>query len=118
MAGNVTQLPGTDALPDNPVKIDRAPWSYCSHQAIRLNEHARSVNCVKCQAVLDPFEFLKYNALSLQSAWQRHDEVRRKIAELMARVDALSKEEKRLRATVKRLNEKSGETVLVRSKPL
>lgn len=98
-------------LPENLLTIERRPAGapyFCNHEKISLNEHDRAVNCAKCGATLDPFNFLLKNAMTLQMAWQNHRMASQKVAELNERVATLTKEEKRLRSQVKRLQEKAG----------
>lgn len=108
-------------LPESVMTVDgkRAGEPYfCQHPAIRLNEHDRTVHCAKCGAALDPFNFLLHEAKTIQRAWETHKFVTTKVNELNERVTVLTKEEKRLRAQVKRLQEKSGEVVQVRGKSI
>src|SRR6185312_10759448 len=104
----VHAFPGSE-LPENPMQIERSKVMFCSHENIRLVEHDRTVHCVKCGATLDPFNFLFNNALVIRQAWTNHRLANEKVRELSDRIGALMKEEKRLRALVKRLQEKSGE---------
>lgn len=106
-------------LPENLLTIE--PISpgmtyFCAHEKISLNAHERSVNCAKCGAALDAFNFLLSNAKTLQMAWQNHRTASLKVGELQDRIAVLSKEEKRLRAQVKRLQEKTGSVLEVRGK--
>lgn len=106
-------------LPESVMKIDpKRPGEpyFCEHPAIRLNAHDRTVHCAKCSATLDPFNFLLSETKTIQRAWENHRQVSTKVSELNERVTMLAKEEKRLRAQVKRLQEKSGEVVQVRGK--
>lgn len=105
---NVVELPGANPLPENPVQLAPPRKGFCSHDAIVLDEHHRSVICAdpQCGAVLDPFNFLLHNAFLISRAWQRHREVMRTVSEMVERVDTLKREEKRLRQMVKRLHSK------------
>jgi len=111
-------FPGSE-LPENPLQIEpkdpRLPY-YCEHANVRLNEHDRTIACVKCGATLDPFNFVRDNARTIQRAWQSHKEASRIAGELNERINGLKKEEKRLRAQVKRLQDKTGEVLSVRGK--
>lgn len=118
MNDNVTRFPGGSDLPDNPLKIaDRHP-GWCDHTSIVIDRHTRSVQCANtaCGAVLDPFGYLLSNAMTIQHAWAKHREVTRQATEIAERVSALKKEEQRLRAMVKRLQEKTGAVVTVRNR--
>lgn len=98
-------------LPENLMTIEARPAGvpfYCNHDAVTLNEHDRVVNCARCGATLDPFAFLMQNARTIQMAWSNHKEASRKVSELNDRIAILAKEEKRLRAQVKRLQDKTG----------
>lgn len=91
---------------------------FCQHEAIRLNAHERTVHCARCGAALDPFDFLLNETTTIGRAWERHREAHRKVDELNERITALTKEEKRLRAAVRRLQDKAQEVVVVRGKML
>lgn len=115
MSGDkILAFPGSEALPENTMQIEKSNVMFCSHESVRLSEHERTVNCVKCGAALDPFNFLLNNAKTIQSAWSGYRMMNAKASEIAERVNVLSKEEKRLRAQVKRLQEKSGEVINVR----
>jgi hypothetical protein len=106
-------------LPDNPVAIAPRPAGvphYCQHEAIRVDPHERVVSCAACAQVLDPFDYLHGEALAIRRGWQRHREVMANVRELVDRVDALKREEKRLKAAIKRLGEKAGPVVTVRGR--
>lgn len=106
------------SLPENPLQIAKKPSGlpiYCRHDSIRIDKHDRVVNCAGCGATLDPFDFLLTSAAVIQQAWQRHKEVMHTVGELVERVDFLKKEEKRMRALVKRLEEKAPKTISMRT---
>ena len=111
----VRAFPGNE-LPENPLQIEPRPFGFCTHENVRLSEHDRAINCVKCGATLDPFNFVRDNARTIQRAWQSHKEASRLVGELNERINMLKKEEKRLRVLVKRLQDKSGEVLSVRGK--
>lgn len=98
-------------IPENLLAIEPrgagVPY-FCAHESVSLNEHDRVVNCARCGATLDPFNFLLSNARTIQMAWQNYREAQRKVSELNERIAVLAKEEKRLRAQVKRLQDKTG----------
>jgi hypothetical protein len=106
-------------MPENLLQIEKqsagVPY-YCSHESVSLNEHDRIVNCARCGATLDPFGFLLSNARTIQMAWSNYRDAQRKVSELNDRIVILKKEEARLRAQVKRLQEKSGGVLNVRAK--
>ena len=108
MTDNVKQLPGATALPGNPMEMAPRRPGWCSHEAVTLDEHVRTVTCAdpKCGAVLDPFDFLAGNGRTIQRAWSAYREAMRQANEVAERVSVLKKEEQRLRAMVKRLQEK------------
>lgn len=118
MNDNVTPFPGGAELPENPLQIAPRHLHWCTHSAIVLDPHTRSVQCadLKCGAVLDPFDYLMGNARTLQTAWSNYRDASREAAEVAERVSVLKKEEQRLRAMVKRLQEKSGAVINVRAK--
>ena len=108
MTDNVMQLPSAQTLPENPLALAARHPSFCSHDAVVLDVHTRTVNCAntKCGAVLDPFNFLVNNAATIERAWSSHREAMRQANEVAERVTLLKKEEQRLRSMVKRLQEK------------
>lgn len=108
MTDNVQQFPGSSALPDNPMELAPRRPGFCRHEAVTLDEHTRTVMCAdpKCGAVLDPFNFLAHNAKTIQTAWSAYRQVMAQANEVAERVTVLKKEEQRLRAMVKRLQEK------------
>jgi hypothetical protein len=104
-------------LPDNLLAIEPRPAGvpyFCQHDAVTLNEHDRMVNCAKCGATLEPFNFLQSNARTIQMAWINYREAQRKVAELNESIAILTKEQKRLRAQVKRQQDKSGAVLNLR----
>jgi hypothetical protein len=113
---NITPLPGAAGLPDNPLRIAPRHPEYCDHSSVLLDAHTRSVQCanLKCGATLDAFDYLLKNARSIQSAWDCYRQVTRQANEVAERVHALKREEARLRAMVKRLQEKTGAVLTVR----
>jgi len=113
---NITALPTATALPDNPLGIAQRHPGFCNHESVLLDEHSRTVQCAKCGATLEPFSFLLGNARLIERAWQSHREVSRIAKEIAERVHMLKKEELRLRAMVKRLQDKSGAVLDVRGK--
>lgn len=118
MTDKVVRAFPTAELPDNLLAIEPRPAgvpSFCQHEAVTLNEHDRMVNCTRCGATLEPFNFLQSNARTIQMAWINYREASRKVGELNESIAILAKEEKRLRAQVKRLQEKTGGVLNLRS---
>ena len=116
---NVIQAFKPAELPAQTLSIDKPPAGkplHCVHDALRIDPHERAVACAKCGQALDPFDFLLSNAAVLQRAWQDHAYVKRELGDVQDRVTALKKEEKRLRAQIKRLGDKIT-IVDVRGKP-
>ena len=116
MSDNVTAFPGAADLPENPMQMAPRHPGWCSHDAVILDEHTRTIQCAdpKCGAVLDPFSFLKQQAHTISSAWSAHSQAMRQANEVAERVTALKREEQRLRAMVKRLQEKTGAVIVAR----
>lgn len=115
---NVTEFPGA-AVPDNPLQLAPRHPGYCRHDAVLLDAHTRTVTCAdtKCGAVLDAFDFIANNAHTIQRAWSSYRYAEQQAREAAERVGALKKEEQRLRAMVKRLQDKTG-AVLTRNREL
>lgn len=113
----VQAFPG---LPENPLQIEknRSRAIFCQHDTIRIDAHERTIICANCQAVLDPFNFVLSNAITISRAWENYKQVTGMVSELNDRVAFLKKEEQRLRAQVKRLQDKTGDVVQVRGKKL
>lgn len=108
---NVIQAFSKPALPEQTLVITTQPPGrkmFCQHERLSIDTHERLITCGDCGQVLDPFAFLHQNAITLQRAWQDHAYVKRELGEMQDRVSGLKKEEQRLRAMVKRLNEKTG----------
>lgn len=105
MTDNVTAFPGAGDLPTNLLEV-KPDHGYCQHPRILADEHTRTVNCLECGATLDPFNFVRQQAVLISRAWDRHRHVIGEANQIAERVHALKKEEQRLRAMVKRLQEK------------
>lgn len=120
MSDNVKAFPGHGELPDNPLQITSSRFDYCSHESVVLDDHTRTLTCSdpKCGAVLDPFDYLRQNAKTLQRAWSNYRQVNAQAHEIADRVSVLKKEEQRLRAMLKRLQEKTGAVISTRGKDI
>jgi hypothetical protein len=116
---NVVHAFPASTMPENLLAIEprnpAVPY-HCNHEKVTLNEHERVVNCAQCNATLDPFAFLLYNAKTIQMAWSNYREATRKVAELNESVAALTRERKRLQGQVSRLKEKPGVVLDVRGR--
>lgn len=102
---NVKQFPGTGDLPECPMSIKRKD-AFCDHPAIRLDEHSRTLECTACGATLDPFDFLRNNAATLQRAWISHSVVSGDLSRIIERVTQLKKEEARLKGRIATMKKK------------
>ncbi|SDX15934.1 hypothetical protein SAMN05518669_103430 [Variovorax sp. YR634] len=116
MSDKIVAFPGAEPLPENPITVEREGYRYCAHDRITLDEHVRTVRCTDCGKVFEPFDYLLSNALSIQRAWLSHKEVMRKASEKAETVEALTKEEKRLKARVKLLKEKAEPSIDIKGK--
>ena len=116
MSDKIISFPGAEPLPENPITVEREGFKYCAHDRITLDEHSRTVRCTDCSKVFDPFSYLLSNALSIQRAWMTHKDVMRKAAEKNESVEALAKEEKRLKARVKTLKDKAEPSIDIKGK--
>lgn len=106
---DVVTLPGVKTdLPECPVQVDNSRSCYCRFRnvGIRLDTYERRVRCAGCGHAVDAFDYLVSEAQELRRAWQSHEQVRRELGELQERVTALKAEEKRLKARVKRAEER------------
>ena len=66
--------------------------------------------------VLDPFNYLETNARTIQMAWEHHRQVTNQVREIGERIHAMKKEEARLRAKLKRLQDKDGAITIMRGR--
>jgi hypothetical protein len=104
-------------LPINPLQVEPLhDHNYCHHDAIRIIRHERQIVCAQCARVLDPFAYLETNARTIQQAWESHRQVSNQVRELGERLHAMKKEEARLRAKLKRLQEKDGDVTVIRGR--
>ena len=104
-------------VPECPIDVVSSSSVYhCSHQSLEIDTHERTIRCSKCGAVLDPFNYLATNGRAIKLAWQDHDAVRRRVGEMRESIERLAREEKRLKAAVKRAREKLPVQLDVRGK--
>ena len=118
MSDNVKSFPGIHELPVNPLQVEPTPYTYCGHAEVVLDEHNRVMTCANpsCGATLDPFNFLLGSAKTIQRAWDNYRHVSSEATQIAERVSVLKKEEARLRAMLKRLQDKGGVKVALRGK--
>lgn len=103
----VVAMPGRQELPDCTITIEASNTRYrCNHDRITLDELRRVVRCTDCQQVFDPFSYLMSNAMTITRAWSDYRSVRQRQQETQNTVEALAKEEKRLKARLKTLKDK------------
>ena len=114
---NVHAFPGTE-IPQQPLILEGNPFIYCKHEQITLDGHSRTVRCIKCEKVFDPFDFLQTEVARIQDAWRRHDEVKRVLALRLESVDSLKKEEARLKARIKTSKAKADPVIDIRNRGL
>ena len=114
---HIRQFPGAE-IPEQTLSVEKKYPSFCQHEKITLDDHSRTVRCVACAQVMDPFNFLLYEVSRLQDAWERNRQVRKDLSELIDRVEALKKEEARLKARIKTAKAKVEPAFSVRSREL
>ena len=114
---NIRQFPGAE-IPEQTLSVERKYRGFCQHEKITLDEHSRTVRCVACSKVMDPFNFLLYEVSRLQDAWERNRQVRKDTSDLIDRVETLKKEEARLKARIKTAKAKVEPAFSVRSREL
>ncbi|AVS67890.1 hypothetical protein C8245_21435 [Paracidovorax avenae] len=114
---NIRMFPGAE-VPEQTLNVVREPFGYCAHDKISLNEHSRTVLCAKCNKVFDPFDFLKNEVHRIQRAWDDHRQVRQKVSEGLERVEALKREEARLKGRIKTAKAKVEPVIDVRNRSL
>lgn len=102
---NVIRAFKAPELPEQTFSIATPPAGkphYCKHGSLHLDPHERIMTCAQCGQVLDPFDFMLTNALTINRAWQDHTQVRRELGDLQERISDLKKDEKRIKAQIKR----------------
>ncbi|MNS93862.1 hypothetical protein D3C72_1280600 [compost metagenome] len=114
---NIRQFPGAE-IPEQTLSVEKKYPSFCQHEKITLDDHSRTVRCVACGQVMDPFNFLLYEVSRLQDAWERNRQVRKDTSVLIDRVETLKKEEARLKARIKTAKAKVEPAFSVRSREL
>lgn len=96
-------------IPENLMQVEPRKAGavfFCNHEAVRIDTHDRLVFCVRCDATLDPFNFLLKNAETIRMAWENYKQAKMKVTDLHERIESLTKEERRLKERVKRLQDK------------
>jgi hypothetical protein len=83
-----------------PMTVKRAEYNFCKHERIEADDHTRTLICHSCGATLDPFSFVCNSAHTIQRAWENYAFTQHQAAELVARVDALKKEEARIKSRI------------------
>ena len=117
MADNIRSLPGVEGIPECPMELVSSRSKqiyYCDHPSLIIDVHERSIRCAKCDAALDPFDYLERSGNQIQRAWDDYKAVRRRISDFNESIARLQREEKRLKALVKRLQDKSATKLDVR----
>ena len=102
MSDNIIHAFPAKVLPDCPVDVER-PSVWCLHPAITIVEHDRLVICSKCGAAIDPYEYLRSQALAIRRGWDAYRMVMHQEKQKRDQVEQLDKVRKRLAAQVKRL---------------
>lgn len=94
-------------IPACPIEVkSSSPVFHCSHGQLEIDVYERTVRCSQCGAMLDPFDYLAKQGQELKFMWGRYREVKKRIHELNESVDRLAREEKRLKASIRRNKEK------------
>lgn len=89
-----------------PMTVKRENFSFCKHGRIEADEHTRTLICHDCGATLDAFDFVRKQALTIQQAWSSYKHLQSQASELVTRVDALKKEEQRIKSRIRTAREK------------
>lgn len=84
-----------------PMTVKRDNLRFCQHGRIEADEHTRTLICHDCGATLDAFDFVRKQALTIQNAWASYAHLKREASDLVGRVDALKKEEQRIKSRLK-----------------
>ncbi|ULU26613.1 hypothetical protein [Dyella terrae] len=108
----------SDDLPPCPMEVkSSSPVFHCNHRSLQIDTHERTVRCDACCAMLDPFDYIARNGQSLQMAWRDYRIVRDRIKALNESVERLAREEKRLKASIRRTKQKIPDRLDVRGEP-
>jgi len=100
-------------VPEPPVKLEPEYYSnHCYHMSIVLHEHERQVVCSQCGAVLDPFDYLRGQAVAIRRGWQRYKDAAAREREIRENLTQLEREQKRLQSQIRRLRGKSAPLAL------
>jgi hypothetical protein len=83
-----------------PMTIKRVDFNFCKHTRIEADDHTRTLICHECNATLDPYNFVRQSAITIQQAWERHAYTKKELAELVDRVANLKKEEARIKSRI------------------
>lgn len=94
---------------DPQFKLIKAPTSLCRHYSLEIDEFNRNVNCAICGKAIDPFDWLakiaaEDIAMRQTIKWRKSEEKR-----IFDRVEELKKEERRVKARIRRAEVKSDE---------
>lgn len=117
MSDNIRSLPGVEGIPDCPMELVSSRSKqifYCDHPSLIIDVHERSIRCAKCDAALDAFDYLASTGQQIQCAWADYKAVRNRINDFNESIARLQREEKRLKALVKRLQDKTASKLDVR----
>lgn len=90
------------ALDVLPVRVDRGTKLRCQHERSTVNEADRTVTCRDCDAVLDPIHVLARLAGNREYLVNHGRMLRREATYLQTRVDDLERQEKNLKARLRR----------------
>jgi len=96
---NIIQLRST-LIPEFPSREQ----SSCHHSNIVVVEDQRLLLCKDCQLWIDPFEYLLRWAARDWAAAKRVIEYRQDLEKLITRIRQLKKEERNIKARLRRLN--------------
>jgi hypothetical protein len=89
-----------------PMTVKRVDFNFCKHTRIEADDHTRTLICHECNATLDPYDFVRKSAITIQQAWQNHAFTQKQLAELVDRVTTLKKEEARIKGRIKTARDK------------
>ena len=102
---NVVVAFKTADIGESPMTV-KPSYNYCKHDRIEADEHSRTLICHDCGATLDAFDFVRRSAATIQQAWSRYAHLQQQATELVGRVDALKKEEQRIKSRIKTARDK------------
>jgi hypothetical protein len=97
----IVQVAGEDGPPLDVLR----PHPYCFHRHVLVWQDRPRVDCKTCGATLDAHQVLLDYANKERSFYWKNEEAKRLLAEMNKRIEDLKREERNLKARVKRVRD-------------